>query len=105
MIPGTTNLPVRSTIVASAGARSIRDAPMSRMRPFSITMAASVCGAAPVPSMRVAWVSTVTCAEALAASRMAAAKPARASQRMTHLLPAPRHAPLSQGMGHVRRRL
>jgi hypothetical protein len=30
------------------------DGPMSRMRPFSIRIATSFCGAAPVPSMTVA---------------------------------------------------
>ena len=35
------------------------------MRPFSITIVTSRCGAAPVPSITVAWVRAVVCAAAL----------------------------------------
>src|SRR5437773_3015566 len=63
MMPGTMNLPVRSTTVAPAGAEILDVGPMSRMWPFSITMVTSFCGPAPVPSMTVACVRAVTCAE------------------------------------------
>src|SRR5206468_12003190 len=48
--------------------------PMSRMWPFSITMVTSFCGPAPVPSMTVACVRAVTCAETRTAKNRAVAR-------------------------------
>jgi hypothetical protein len=58
MMPGVTNLPVRSTTFAPGGAG--RPGPMAVMLPFWIMMVASRSGAAPVPSMTVARVRAVT---------------------------------------------
>ena len=74
MMPGTTNLPVRSCTTAPAGTALPDDGFISRMRPFSITMVTSCCGAAPVPSMTVAWVRTVTCAATPAANNSVVAR-------------------------------
>ena len=54
--------------VAPAGAGVLGAGPMSRIRPFSITMVMSFCGGAPVPSITVARLSTITCAGVLAGS-------------------------------------
>src|SRR5215475_8160268 len=72
MIPGTTNLPATSMTVAPAGAAT--PGPMSRRRPFSITIVTLLCGAAPLPSIRVAPRRTVTCAAALPTNRTVAAR-------------------------------
>src|SRR5215510_1976370 len=74
MIPGVINLPLTSTTVAPAGLGIFDDGPMSRMRPFSITIVTSLWGSAPVPSMTVAWLSTVTCAVAVPVNNSAAAR-------------------------------
>src|SRR5438094_2344268 len=74
MMPGKMNLPERSTTVAPAGAEILDVGPMSRMWPFSITMVTSFCGPAPVPSMTVACVRAVTCAEARTAKNRAVAR-------------------------------
>src|SRR5215510_463155 len=63
MMPGTTYLPDRSTIVAPAGAFTSR--PIAVIRPLCITTVAPLCGAAPDPSMSVALVRAVTWACAL----------------------------------------
>src|SRR5262245_10569335 len=74
MITGTMNFPVRSMTVAPAGGETFDAGLMSLMRPFTITMVTSLCGALPVPSMTVAWVRAVVCAVALAANNSAAAR-------------------------------
>src|SRR5215467_2654588 len=74
MIPGVTNLPLRSATVAPAGLGIFDDGPMSRMRPFCITIVTSLWGSAPVPSMTVAWLSTVTCAVAAPVNNSTAAR-------------------------------
>src|SRR5256886_1430575 len=74
MMPGKMNLPERSTTVAPAGAEILDVGPMSRMWPFSITMVTSFCGPAPVPSMTVACVRAVTCAETRTAKNRAVAR-------------------------------
>jgi hypothetical protein len=53
MMPGTTNLPVTSITLAPAGG-AVTPVPMSRSRPFSITMVTLFWGAAPLPSISVA---------------------------------------------------
>src|SRR5262249_28029961 len=80
MIPGTTNLPVTSITVAPAGA--VTPVPMSRSLPFSITIVTLLWGAAPLPSIRVAPRSTVTCAAAPRALSAAAANTRNANLRM-----------------------
>jgi hypothetical protein len=72
MMPGTTNFPARSITVEPAGAAA--PVPMSRMRPFSITIVTWACGGAPLPSISVASRMTVTCAAALPDSRTAASE-------------------------------
>src|SRR3954453_16255692 len=80
MMPGTTNLPVRSITVAFGGAA--RPAAICRMRPFSITIVTSRCGAAPLPSITVAWVRAVVCAAALPLTSAATANTTRTFARI-----------------------
>ena len=66
--------------VAFGGAA--RPAAICRMRPFSITIVTSRCGAAPVPSITVAWVRAVVCAAALPLTSAATANTTRIVARI-----------------------
>ena len=52
--------PLASTTRAPSGARTLDDGPTSAMRPLRMTMVWAARGAAPVPSMTVALVTTTT---------------------------------------------
>src|SRR5438093_5566354 len=80
MMPGTTNLPVTSITVVPAGAAT--PVPMSRSRPFSITIVTWLCGAVPVRSISVAPRNTVTGAAALLTQSAVAMKTANAEMRI-----------------------
>ena len=60
MMPGTTNFPATFTTLAPGGAAILDEGPRSRMRPPSMTIETSFCGAPPAPSIKVARLSTVT---------------------------------------------
>ena len=60
MIPGMTNLPVRSTVSAAAGGLSCAAGPIQVTRPLSTIMAAGAVGGRPVPSINVKFFSTLT---------------------------------------------
>src|SRR5216684_1265243 len=64
MIPGITNLPVRSITSAPAGGLMFAAEPIRVIRPFSITMPTSAMAALPVPSMSVKFFRTLTSAKA-----------------------------------------
>jgi hypothetical protein len=76
MMPGTMNLFASFTTSAPAGMETRAAGPISRMRPPSITIVTSFCGAAPVPSITVAPVRTVVCADVVPAKTTAAANTA-----------------------------
>src|SRR5262245_50280838 len=83
IMPGVTNLPERSVTFAPFGTDTC--GPISRMRPFSITIVTPACGADPVPSIRVAFFRTVIWAEAEPVTKAATAR-TNAAVRMLVLL-------------------
>ena len=64
MMPGITNLPARSTVLAPAGALSWAIGPTKAILPSVITMAEPGWAGFPVPSITVTLVSTVDSARA-----------------------------------------
>src|SRR5450631_546990 len=62
MMPGMMYLPCRSVTGADGGGFNFASGPTHAMRPFSRIIAAWARGAWPVPSIRVKFLRTLTCA-------------------------------------------
>lgn len=62
MMPGITNLPVRSSTAAPSGVLRSADRPTQLILPSSMISAASSTGCAPVPSIKVKWFRTIVSA-------------------------------------------
>src|ERR1700749_2520936 len=62
MMPGMMYLPCKSVTGADGGGFNFASGPTHAMRPFSRIIAAWATGARPVPSIRVKFLRTLTCA-------------------------------------------
>ena len=66
-MPGTITLPGEIDHVGAGRRLHVDDGPIAMIFSFRMTIVASWTGAAPVPSINVAWVSTRTWADAASA--------------------------------------